>query len=94
MDVIDRLTAMLTIIDYHTIAFLVNTLLGCYFLRNNHTVTKKLEKKKKNIAIHKAVIKGHNPQHLLQLSSLILRMIKVEARSDTTKFWEDVMGES
>ena len=62
MDVIDRLTAMLTIIDYHTIAFLVNTLLGCYFLRNNHTVTKKL-KKKKNIVIHvhKAVIKGCNP---------------------------------
>ena len=61
MDVIDRLTAMLTIIDYHTIAFLVNTLLGCYFLRNNHTVTKKL--KKKNIVIHvrKAVIKGCNP---------------------------------
>ena len=46
MDVIGRLTAMLTIIDYHTIAFLVNTLLGCYFLRNNHIVTKKLEKKK------------------------------------------------
>ena len=68
MDVIDRLTAMLTIIDYHTIAFLVNTLLGCYFLRNNHAVTKKLKKKK--IVIHKAVIKGHNPQHLLQLSSL------------------------
>ena len=69
MEVIDRLTAMLTIIDYHTIAFLVNTPLGCYFLCNNHTVTKKL---KKNIAIHvhKAVIKGCNLLHLLLLSSL------------------------
>ena len=45
MNVIDRLTAMLTIIDYHMVAFLVNTLLGCYFLRNNHAVTKKLKKK-------------------------------------------------
>ena len=62
MDVIDRLTAMLTIIDYHTIAFLVNTLLGCYFLRNNHTVTKKLKKKKHSqLYVHKAVIKGCNP---------------------------------
>ena len=61
MDVIDRLTAMLTIIDYHTIAFLVNTLLGFYFLRNNHTVTKKLKKKNIMIHVHKAVIKGCNP---------------------------------
>ena len=58
MDVIDRLTAMLTIIDYHTIAFLVNTLLSCYFLCNNHTVTEKLEKKNIVIHVHKAVIKG------------------------------------
>ena len=69
MEVIDRLTAMLTIIDYHAIAFLVNTLLGCYFLCNNHTVTKKL-KKKKHIHVHKAVIKGCNLQHQLLLSSL------------------------
>ena len=61
MDVIDRLTAMLTIIDYHTIAFLVNTLLGCYFLRNNHTVAKKLKKKNIVIHVHKAVIEGCNP---------------------------------
>ena len=38
---------MLTIIDYHTIPFLVNTLLSCYFLCNNHTVTEKVQKKKK-----------------------------------------------
>ena len=69
MDVIDRLTAMLTIIDYHTIAFLVNTLLGCYFLLQSCSDK---EAEKKNIVIHKAVIKGHNPQHLLQLSSLHL----------------------
>ena len=70
MDVIDRLTAMLTIIDYHTIAFLVNTLLGCYFLRNNQTVTKKPKKKNIVIHVHKAVIKGCNLSHLLLLSPL------------------------
>ena len=47
-------------------------------------MTKKL---KKNIVIHKAVIKGHNPQHLL-------RVIKVEAKGDTIKFWVEVTGES
>ena len=46
MDVIKRRTAMLTIIDYHTIPFLVNTVLSCYFLCNNHTVTEKVQKKK------------------------------------------------
>ena len=70
MDVIDRLTAMLTIIDYHTIALLVNTLLSCYFFCNNHTVAKKLGKKTLVIHVHKAVIKGCNLLHLLLLSSL------------------------
>ena len=56
MDVIDSLTAILTIIDYHTIPFLVNTLLGCYFLRNNLACSDQEAENNIVIHVHKAVI--------------------------------------
>ena len=55
------------------------------------------EAEKKNIVIHKAVVKGHNPQHLLQLSSLHFtgdQLVEATIVGDTTKFWGDVTGES